>query len=148
MSASSGAVQGSPHGIGFLVRHVHKAFARVLAERLGPYGVTSAQWTVLRSLWQEDCCSQVDLAANIRVEKASLTQILSSLERQGLIVRERSDTDRRRWLVSLTDQGRALEPLLLPFAGEIDRLASTGFSKKELAELKSLLTRALHHLES
>lgn len=134
-------------GVGFLVRQTHRAFARVLAERLAPYGISAAQWTVLRALWREDRCSQVELAARIRVEKASLTQVLASLERQGLIERERSEQDKRRWHVCLTEAGRALEPELLPFAPSIDMVALAGFTKNEVVTLKGLLTRALRNLE-
>jgi len=146
-SAASQAPQPEAEGIGFLVRHAHRAFARVLAEHLAPHGISAAQWTVLRALWREDRCSQVELAARIRVEKASLTQVLASLERQGLIERERSEADKRRWHVCLTQAGRALEPELLPFARSVDKAALTGFTADEVAALKQLLTRALRNLE-
>src|SRR5690606_40891085 len=93
---AAGSSKHHRDGLGFLVRHVHRAFARVLTERLASSGVSAAQWTILRALWREDRCSQVELAARVRVDKASLTQVLVSLERKGLIQRERSQEDRRR----------------------------------------------------
>lgn len=143
---AAGSSKHHRDGLGFLVRHVHRAFARVLAERLAPSGITPAQWTILRALWQEDGCSQVELAARVRVEKASLTHVLISLERRGLIVRERSEEDRRRWYVRLTDEGRALEPELLPHAAEIDAMATESLSPEQVATLKSLLAVLLKNL--
>lgn len=137
----------SDEGIGFLIRHTHRAFARTLADRLVAHGVTAAQWTVLRALWREDQCSQVDLAQRIRVEKASLTAVLLSLEQRKLIRRERSDVDRRVWSVHLTEAGRALEEVLLPFASQIDKLATKGFSKEEVSVLRHLLVRLMSNLD-
>lgn len=134
-------------GLGYLVRHTHRAFARVLAQHLTPHKVSPAQWTVLRALWREDGCSQVDLASRIRVEKASLTTVLSALERQGLIVRERGDEDKRRWYVSLTKAGRQLEAALLPLASKVDAIATQEFTAEETRTLKRLLARTLQNLQ-
>lgn len=132
---------------GFLVRQLHRAFARVLAERLAEHKVSPAQWTVLRALWRQDDCSQVDLANAICVEKASLTQVLLTMERAGLITRERSLDDRRRWLVRLTPQGRKLEALLLPIAVRIEEEALTGFSPDDAGKFRAWLARAFDNLQ-
>lgn len=133
-------------GVGYQVRHTHKAFTRILAEKLAPHGVTPGQWTVLRALWKEDGYSQVELANRIRLEKASLTSVLTSLERKGFIVRQRSLEDRRRWNVLLTAAGHELKPVLLPFATELDSLATRGFTPAECKQLHNLLTRVMHNL--
>ncbi|MCK9511158.1 MAG: MarR family transcriptional regulator [Pigmentiphaga sp.] len=133
-------------GLGFLVRHTHRAFAKRLADRLVAHGISAAQWTVLRALWKEDNVSQVDLAASIRVEKASLTQVLVALEKQQLIHRTRSAEDRRRWFVSLTPEGRTLKQTLLPIGREIDQIATRSLSADELQTLKTLMARALANL--
>jgi DNA-binding MarR family transcriptional regulator len=133
--------------LGFLVRHTHRAFARVLADRLLEHDISPAQWTALRALWREDGYSQVDLAQRIHVEKASLTALLESLERKKLIRRERSEDDKRRWNVHLTKAGRALEAELLPFASQIDKQAVKGLSKEENATLRALLMKIWENLQ-
>lgn len=47
------------------------------------------------------------LAAAADLTPASLTQALDHLEQEGLVVRERSTSDRRVVIVALTEQGRA-----------------------------------------
>ena len=138
--------QGSNSG--FLVRQLHRAFTRVLSDRLVPHDVSPAQWTVLRALWRQDDCSQVDLATAISVEKASLTQVLQAMEHTKLITRERCVEDRRRWLVKLTSRGRKLETQLLPLAVGIEKDALTGFSEEESKEFRRLLVKALRNLQS
>ena len=121
---------------------------RVLSEQLAQHGISAAQWTVLRALWREDGCSQIDLAAMIKVEKASLTQVLVALEEARLIKRERCQDDRRRWLVHLTPAGRKLQAVLLPVAVHIEKQALTGFSQTEAAAFRKFISKAMHNLES
>lgn len=133
--------------LGYLVRHAHRAFARVLSERLLEHDISSGQWTALRALWREDGYSQVELAQRIRVEKASLTALLESLEKKGLIRRERCEEDKRRWNVHLTKPGHALEAVLMPIAPEIEKLAIKGLTKDESATLRKLLVKVWNNLE-
>ncbi|WP_248311194.1 MarR family transcriptional regulator [Bosea sp. UNC402CLCol] len=46
------------------------------------------------------------LATEERLQPQSLTRILAGLEQEGLIVRARSDADRREILIALNDRGR------------------------------------------
>lgn len=48
---------------------------------------------------------QNELAKMVRVRPGSVSQVLSRLERDGLIVRHRDPNDRRLVIVSLTDTG-------------------------------------------
>ncbi|MEE4110410.1 MAG: MarR family transcriptional regulator, partial [Halieaceae bacterium] len=59
--------------------------------------------------------------------QATITTILTQLEKRGLLTRQRSDVDRRRVHVSLTDEGRrvlaaAPKPLQDSFAARFEAL--------------------------
>jgi DNA-binding MarR family transcriptional regulator len=135
------------HGVGYLVRQAHRAFIRVLGDKLKEHDFTPAQWTTLRALWEEDGYSQVELAHRIRVEKASLTAVLDSLERRGFIARVRSTEDRRMWNVHLTAAGRSLEAELLPFAAEINQQAARGLDEADFAHFRRVLQRIIVNLQ-
>lgn len=134
-------------GLGYLVRLAHRGFLRTLAARLAPHNITASQWTTLRALWDEDGYSQVDLAQRINVEKASLTSVLDALERRGLAQRLRSAEDRRVWNVQLTKAGRDLKKDLLPYAAEVNALASSGLSKAEVDEFRRILQKVISNLK-
>lgn len=133
--------------LGFLIRHVHRAFVRTLTERLAPHDISPAQWTALRALWRKDGYSQVELAQRLHVEKAALTAVLESLEKKELIRRERSDDDKRRWNVYLTKAGRRLEADLLPLASQIDTQALGGFSAEQTGHFRHALLQVLANLQ-
>ncbi len=69
-----------------------------------------SQGAVLGRLDREGAQSVSDLAASERVRQQSMAQTVGDLEGDGLVERRPDPDDRRRALVSLTDQGReALE---------------------------------------
>lgn len=49
-----------------------------------------------------------DLSSHLMVTGANVTGITDELERDGLVIRSSSPTDRRSWIVSLTPKGRKL----------------------------------------
>ena len=67
----------------------------------------SGQGRILHLLDTEGAILQRDLQARLGVKSGSLSEILSKLEREGLIARETDPRDRRRVIVRMTDAGRA-----------------------------------------
>ncbi len=132
---------------GYLVRYAHRALVKALADELAPHGILSAQWSVLRILWDIEGLSQVELAERMRVEKASLTGVLEGMERRGLILRVRNEDDRRKINITLTVQGRRLKPQLYPHAAKINSKAMRGMTGAEKAQLRTLLEKLIQNLE-
>jgi DNA-binding MarR family transcriptional regulator len=64
------------------------------------------QGAVLGRLDRDGPLGTVELAAAERVRPQSMGQTLAELEAQGLVVRRPHETDRRRTLIDLTDDGR------------------------------------------
>jgi DNA-binding MarR family transcriptional regulator len=72
------------------------------------------------------------------VEKASLTGLLQSLERDGLIVRGPHPTDRRAILLSITDAGREAQQKAFAAIREANDDLFSVFSEAEKEEFKRL----------
>ncbi len=71
-------------------------------------GLTIAQVRALFALDQTEAATAGEIAETAQLSPASVTAMLDDLERDGIVTRVRSDTDRRRVLVLLTEQGRAV----------------------------------------
>ncbi len=72
-------------------------------------GLTPSQFAVLSSLWLQDGSAFKDLAAVHWCTRPTMTGIVDTLERKGLVVRKPNPDDRRSLLVCLTDRGRAMQ---------------------------------------
>lgn len=69
------------------------------------HGVTGPQMVVLRKLTEAAPLAVGELARQSNLSQATVTDILARLERRGLVSRMRSDTDKRRVLVTITPEG-------------------------------------------
>jgi DNA-binding MarR family transcriptional regulator len=134
--------------LSFLVSHAHRAFVARLADRLVPHEIGVAEWAVLRMLWQEEGLTQVALADRMRVRKASLTSVLSTLERKGFLRRTQRGEDRRKYHLFLTRHGRELEAELLPIGAAINRRALTGIDPEDAGLAVLLLEKVIANLEA
>lgn len=77
-----------------------------IAVELRPYHLTHASFGVL-ALVHNDSMSQRELAQATRVEEQTISQTVDRLERMGMVIRQRDPHDRRRFLVTATDEGTA-----------------------------------------
>jgi DNA-binding MarR family transcriptional regulator len=123
-------------------------FMKVLAIELAPYGVSTAQWSVLRVLWNEQGLSQIDIAKRMNVEKASITSVLAQMERVDLITKGSNAADRRRVKIMLTPKGRKLKGVLLPLTTKVTRIAMRNMGAVEIEQLRQLLTQVVENLEA
>ena len=100
-----------------LCLHAQRA-ARALARRFDaafrPLGLTSGQFSVLRSLNRPEPAGMGAVAALLAMNRTTLTAALKPLERRGLVAVAADARDRRSRRLSLTPHGQALLARALP----------------------------------
>ncbi|MDP6515865.1 MAG: MarR family transcriptional regulator [Alphaproteobacteria bacterium] len=126
---------------------VSRLVARALSARLGPKGIGFGQFPVLLCLWDEDGVTQKVLSQRVRIQAPTMVRTLDRMEREGLVKRVRSKTDRRQIHIRLTAKGRKLENSLVPLAAEVESAALAGISKRDRSQLDGLLARLIANLE-
>jgi DNA-binding MarR family transcriptional regulator len=142
------AVDLPPHlSSGYLVRDAHRAFQRLLERRIAPYGVARGQWYFLRVLWITDGLSQRELSARVGMMEPTTVIALRSMERDGLIRRARSATDRRRVDVWLTAKAKRLRDELIGVARGITDAAEAGVEPRDLAAFRRAIARMTANLD-
>jgi DNA-binding MarR family transcriptional regulator len=72
-------------------------------------GLTPPQYVALSMLWEADERPLKELADGCQCTRATVTGIVDTLERKGLVTREPNPGDRRSILAKLTEKGRALQ---------------------------------------
>ncbi len=130
-----------------LISVAARLFARTLQTRLASHGVSAGQWPLLLYLWEQDGLSQKQLSRRVQIEEPTTTRTLGRMERDGLVFRKRDEKDRRRINVFLTMRGKELREELLPFAQEVNTLATHGLSDQDKTKINSLLTYIISRLE-
>ncbi|MFD5019619.1 MarR family winged helix-turn-helix transcriptional regulator [Paenibacillus sp. NPDC058367] len=123
------------------------ACSREITKLYQPYldkiGLTYSQYLVMLVLWERQQCTVKEIGEALFLDSGTLTPLLKRLQAAGLIVRERSTQDERKVLISLTEQGWALQNNAACIPGKM--MEETTMSSDETVELleqfKSLLNR-------
>ena len=103
-------------------------------------GLSNAQFQLLFGLREGKLlCGELAFAAGL--SPAATTQMLDGLEAAGLVVRERSQQDRRKVMTSLTDRGRALVEQRHARFAPMWQQALAGFSDDELATAGAVMDK-------
>ena len=132
---------------GHLISLAARGFARLSESRLKPLGFGVGQLPVLVALQNGNASTQRDLARFARVEQPPMAQMLSRMERDGLIQRTRDPADGRSSRIVLTKaaQERMPEAIATLFRGNSEALI--GFTGQEAVQLVDLLTRLIENLD-
>jgi DNA-binding MarR family transcriptional regulator len=92
----------------YLVKQLELAVRAQLDEVLRPASITVLQYTALTVLERRSGLSTAELARNAFVTDQSAADMVGVLEDRGLLLRDADPADRRRRVLRLTDDGRAL----------------------------------------
>ena len=106
---------------------------------LQPHDLTWTAFVVLWGVWIWEEVETRVIADEGGFSKATLSGVLGTVERRGLVVRKRSATDGRLVLVSLTPKGKRLMNDLFPKFNDQERAVTADIPAKRRAEFASLL---------
>jgi DNA-binding MarR family transcriptional regulator len=90
--------------------------------------------------------SSTGVAGRLLVTTASVTSLLDTLERRELVRRVPHPSDRRKVLVEITDDGRAVIDQVMPMVHAANSTAMSALTERERGQLTRLMGRLLDHL--
>lgn len=131
---------------GYNLRMANRLIQRDLSARLVRLGIGMGQWYALRTLWQGDGLTQIELAQRSGIAGPAMVVAVRSLLESGLVTRERPEGDRRKYVIRLTERGWALEREALEAAREANALALTGVEPADVAACLRVLHAAQENL--
>lgn len=102
-------------------------------------GMTRTQWRVMANLGKFGAMTARDICAISHVEKTKVSRAVSALEREGMLLRTPSDTDRRVEILSLTARGKALFADLGQHAIAFDAQLRARLGPEQATQLETLL---------
>ncbi|MEZ5703540.1 MAG: MarR family transcriptional regulator [Burkholderiaceae bacterium] len=127
--------------VGYLMKRVMLSIVYQADRRLASVDLTSAQWGPLLRMREFGPSTVAELARWANTDAGAMTRLLDRLEKKGLCQRERSQSDRRVVLVSLTPEGEAAVANVPAVLAEVMNLHLQGFSEAEWQTLKEFLNR-------
>jgi len=123
----------------YLVKQVELAARARLDDIFRPIGLTALQYTALTVLERHDDMSSAQLARHSFVTAQSMADMIAALEARGLIQRNRDQADRRRLVVALTAEGRALLDRYRDTVRALEECMLAGLSDAEVTAFRAAL---------
>ena len=115
-----------------------EAVAARLQRDLAGKRLTTSQFGVIEALLHLGPLCQGELAGKLLRSGASMTSVVEGLEKRGLVVRQRTEEDKRFVRVALTGKGRRLIQEIFPGHAEtVTRLFSV-LTEEEQEQLRRL----------
>src|SRR5882757_1998514 len=131
--------------VGHLIGRARSALLTGLDGELEPFGLTGAQFAVLKNVADGVAETAADLCRTMHYDTGSMTRMLDRLEEKAVLRRERCTKDRRVVFLRMTTTGEELLPQLRSAAVRVLSRHLAGFSPEEVDNLKQYLERMIEN---
>ncbi|MBP3917490.1 MAG: MarR family transcriptional regulator [Clostridium sp.] len=125
---------------------VKKAHWRRCHDEFKKLEISKGQPKILDYLVEHDGSIQKDIAKNCNIEAATVTSILSIMEKVGFVERRPNKDDRRIINVYLTEKGRRVQVNSQKVISQIERDCFSDFNEEEMKQLKNFFERMYNNL--
>jgi DNA-binding MarR family transcriptional regulator len=129
-------------GVGTTVRLLRNELTPRIIAAYEPFELRNGALSTMVLIKANPGCSQSEMARELGMDDSAMVAIIDELEKRGLAVRSRSTADRRRNMLSLTDEGEKLMLAMLECAKRVERPITEALSDEERETLIHLLRRA------
>jgi len=131
----------------YLLNRAGARIAAAFSEEMRPLGATLQMWRVLAALGERDGRRMGDLSETTSIEVSTLTRLVDTMEKKGLVARQPDGADARAVVLRATPAGRRLTQRILPIAERYETVALAGFSAAEAKALKAALRRLYANMD-
>lgn len=132
--------------LGVILYKTQRKLQNVFHQQLKEYDITPEQWGMLRCLAENEGVAPTQLAEIILKDKPNTIRIAEKLKKKGLVIYQASMTDKRSYLIFITEKGIHLLEQVLPITMGLNQQSVKGISEEKIEELKSLLSKIYHNL--
>lgn len=102
---------------------------------------------ILGLLWRNDGINQQEISNTISKDKSSITYLINSLVKKGLVERLENKNDRRHKQIYLSVKGREIVETVYPWALELYKKAADRINEDEIRKALSLVKKMTANLE-
>lgn len=132
----------------YLLNRVGVRMGELFSRRLEPYGVTLPMYRVMATLWENGDRRLGELSDVTSIELSTLSRLVGTMVRKGLVSRRRPDGNARTVKINLTAKGRTLVEELIPLATLHEEVGLRSFAPDKIAALKRDLIKVFQNLDA
>lgn len=129
-----------PYRLAVLSHTVSTTIAKVYEKR---FGVSIPEWRVIAILGRFPGLSAVEVAERTMLDKVAVSRAVSKLIKNGRIDREFADADRRRSILNLSTEGRAVHDDIAALALAFEHELLQGIGEEDIRSFDDVMERLL-----
>lgn len=133
--------------IGFLLGQTYRKIVHVLSLELKELDITPEQWSVLYRISEREAINQKEIALRSGKDQPTTTRILDVLYKKGFIEKKMCQTDRRSFLVYITENGKEIVQQAIPIENATMEKVIHGINPDQLLLFKSMITQMNKNVE-
>ena len=130
----------------YLLKQVELAVRQALDDVVATADLTTLQYTALTVLERHPGITSAELARNSFVRAQTMAEMITYLLGRGLVARERDETNRKQYLLTLTSEGQRMLDELLDAVADIETRMLDRFDGGQTEILRTYLLRCRHAL--
>jgi DNA-binding MarR family transcriptional regulator len=124
---------------GHLIRRAHQLAVSIFAEKTAAFDLTPVQFAMLNALMDEPGEDQITLAGKVAFDAATSGAVIARLEAKGLLRRDADPKDKRRKLLTATNEGEKIVIAMKAAVADVQHQIMQPLTAKEAEQLTSLL---------
>jgi MarR family transcriptional regulator, organic hydroperoxide resistance regulator len=132
----------------YAVNRVGVRMGELFSRHLREHGLTLPMYRVLAALRQHEPQRLGELGVVVSAEQSTLSRLIGTMGRNGLVTRVRPEADARTVQINLTARGRHLVEKLIPIAVKFEKVGVQSFTPKEVEWLNRALNQVYRNLDA
>lgn len=130
--------------VGPAIRQLRNHLTVRIVQGLERFDLRTGSFSTLALIAANPGCAQSDISRETGFDKSVVVALIDELERRGLAERHRSQADRRRNILTLTEAGHGLLNEMNAVVRAVEKPIRDALTQEEMDTLLKLNRKALH----
>lgn len=123
-------------------------FGAYVCQELESIGMRYSYRHIMKPLMENESLTQLELVKITELKAPTISITLRNMERDGIVRREKKDSDRRETHVFITDKGKKMYTKVLDALKKAEETMLNGLTEKELKAMRMTLEKMCANLRS
>lgn len=135
--------------LGKCIGELNSALFKKIVERNKSFGfdITPVHGAIICAIMKNGELCQKDIEEYVSCNKSTLSSVLDTMERNGLIIRTESKTDSRKKIIKLTSKAKEIHNFLVNDKKYIENILKKDITSEELSSFLEIANRIKCSLE-
>lgn len=111
------------------------------------FDITPVQEMIIKVIFDNGSLCQKDIEQFVTCNKSTLSSVLDTMEKNGLINRVEDENDSRKKIIILTDKSINIANALEKDKGYIENILMNELSQNEIEEFNGVIDKMINNLE-